>query len=700
MSVSSCRASRWYIPFVVLAGCEPCTPTPTTPPDTTPVTQRQEAPPTTYAVDQLRLVAWVDTTALPAVCPAPDATDWTVAPLFADGPDTPTDELSQFCLYERSATGTSAAPFAGIKGALVQPETIQTRAGETLWVSHDHTGLAPAAIAEDELRDWYLRRFDEAAGVPRRDPFPDGQSPRLTSVITRLTVLDTAATSTTGYPDSAEVFQGAPSHGLAIATLAQLMTCVDRVECPVEIQSRQVMGLTSTSYSPQGEVVQRSYGTIAELARGIRLAVADWKRAGGPRTGHLVLNMSLAWHPFFGGGMPGGYGVNADGRAIDLRDGSQAKFSWDAVDPKLFAPDVRAVFDALAFARCQGALAFSAAGNTTAGPKGGSGPLMPAAWEAFPTSRLAVCPGAAAAVDARQPLVVAVGGVEPGGNALATSRPDSQPLFVAVGDHAWYAPQFSNEPTTMEPMTGTSVSTVVVSSTAAAMWTLHPTWTPFQVLSELAASAEAATEVSGWARATAAERFGEALGDASRSRRVRACNQLTSDSGASYVCKITEAPASFSVVSSNDPTDAVLTWPGTPGTDPACGDRQLFTKPTASGAAEADPCPSLQYFGPAISPWVNPQPSTAGCGLCFLDTTLGRLYIQLPDLGQHKSLVVTVKTSTAEVEFALPSSAIAPDQTQLLLQFQPENAPAGIQQALLSGVKDGRAVVYPMLVLP
>jgi hypothetical protein len=252
----------------------------------------------------------------------------------------------------------------------------------------------------------------------------------------------------------------------------------------------------------------------------------------------------------------------------------------------------------------------------------------------------------------------------------------------------------------MEPMTGTSVSTVVVSSTAAAMWTLHPTWTPFQVLSELASTAEAAGEVSGWAAATTTARYAEALGDASRSRRVRACKQLSSDTGASYVCKITEAPASFSVVSSDDPTDAVLTWPGTPGTDPACGDRQLFTQPTASGAAEADPCPSLQYFGPAISPWVNPQPDTGGCGLCFLDTALGRLFIRLPDLGQHKSLVVTVKTATSQVEFALPSSAIAPDQTQLLLQFQPENAPTGIQQALLSGVKDGRAVVYPMLVLP
>jgi hypothetical protein len=177
-------------------------------------------------VDQLRVVAWVDTTALPVVCPAADAADWTVAPLFEDGADTPTDSLSQFCLYERSAGGTSGAPFAAIKEALVQPTSIQTRGGQTLWVSHDHTGLAPAAIAEDQLREWYLRRFDEAAGVPRRDPFPDSQSPRLTSVITRLTVLDTAATSTVGYPDSADVFQGAPEHDvfeiLSVGTDARL----------------------------------------------------------------------------------------------------------------------------------------------------------------------------------------------------------------------------------------------------------------------------------------------------------------------------------------------------------------------------------------------------------------------------------------------------------------------------------------------
>ena len=38
MSVIKRRASGWFVPVVVLAGCEPCTPTTTTPPDTTPVT--------------------------------------------------------------------------------------------------------------------------------------------------------------------------------------------------------------------------------------------------------------------------------------------------------------------------------------------------------------------------------------------------------------------------------------------------------------------------------------------------------------------------------------------------------------------------------------------------------------------------------------------------------------------------------------
>jgi hypothetical protein len=91
------------------------------------------------------------------------------------------------------------------------------------------------------------------------------------------------------------------------------------------------------------------FGYQSQLAASLQAAVSDWKAhnagaAAADETPHerLVINVSLGWEPIYGGAVP-------------------------AAGPAGLAPPVRAVYDALQHAACNGALVFAAAGNDPGG---------------------------------------------------------------------------------------------------------------------------------------------------------------------------------------------------------------------------------------------------------------------------------------------------------------------------------------------
>ncbi|HSR53704.1 MAG TPA: S8/S53 family peptidase [Acidobacteriota bacterium] len=155
---------------------------------------------------------------------------------------------------------------------------------------------------------------------------------------------------------------------------------------------------------------------------------------------------------------------------------------------------VRAVLED---AVCRGALVVAAAGNRRSGPPELETPLLPAAFELVPAPSAANCqalledgasPGPESNTDYK-PLVFAVGGVQPDDRRpykprlLSNSRPNATPRLVAYGDHAVVSKRGRDR--SLKILTGTSVSTLVVSAAAGERWRLDPDLGSFDLMQDL-----------------------------------------------------------------------------------------------------------------------------------------------------------------------------------------------------------------------
>jgi len=260
----------------------------------------------------------------------------------------------------------------------------------------------------------------------------------------RVVVIDSAPDATHGH-----IQPGASRHGDTLAHLIEDIVCrpIDLRggrACAAEVTTELALPwLAKGVPGPKGGYL----GTLSDVARAIDRAVSTWQNdkltAPGSTPPRLLLNLSLGWE----------------------HTASVADCSADP--PSTMGLPARAVRGILQYAASQGALIVAAAGNDSGGPA--------------PRKSL-VCPGRYQAVkqDAApsQALLVAVSGVDYQDHPLETARPlgITGIAGLGLGGVAW-------APTDPVPpqLTGSSVSTAVVSAVSALVWVYQPSWTPGQV---------------------------------------------------------------------------------------------------------------------------------------------------------------------------------------------------------------------------
>ncbi|HHO52352.1 MAG TPA: hypothetical protein ENK18_16145 [Deltaproteobacteria bacterium] len=378
----------------------------------------------------------------------------------------------------------------------------------------------------------------------------------------RLTLLDTGATCPPGIRCS-----DAGAHGEPLADIIATTMCGGDPGCSVEIHQRVAMPLRA---GPSWHIGDGGhFGSLDWLAQAIVREVRAWQAEGSGEP--LILNLSLAWHPDYGGSGAAQELVDRDGGLVDRAD-------------------VLAVYDALRYARCSGALTIAAVGNRSGIDDRGA--MYPAAWAKHVISKddcsadFGLAPELQPFGD-ETPLLYAAGGIDARNNPLGIGRLEATPNLVAYAQHV---PGFSSGRSGGPlPLTGSSVAAALVSAAAAQVWSLHPTETADQVMQRVWTGGD--TLAPDPSTAGSADLHLGAFEDP-WPRRVAGCGDST-------------------VVLPPSPLDAVeaTSFSLIPGSDPF--DR-LYT---------------------SYSPFSFPTPETQECPVCGLDIDfvgeLGQLYLSL-----------------------------------------------------------------------
>lgn len=404
---------------------------------------------------------WIGISKPEAQCP--EIPGWTVKPLFPQLSSVKTlagdycaknddlekvpsltliRELNRFCVYEADHW----------RELLHHPPPPPVSA-ELVRVDQDCAALSPSGEPDPTINTWKpdSERFLAQAGLPS-EPFevrnPSG---------VRLAFLDTQPNSAGIPPES-----GNSPHGYTLLHVARNLVC-NRKGCAAQITSRLALPILSFNAKhrkhSQIDTEHGGYlGLQSQLAEAILAEVRAWHdRPPQVRERRLVLNLSLAWDGELFGGLN-------DEEVADMRAGTQA------------------VYRALQYANELDVLVLAAAGNQKRAPCLGDGPLLPAAWEK------GILREESCGEPRSTPLLYAVGGIESEGRPLLNARPGGMPRRVAYGENAVVACPDQQKHTAT--LTGSSVSTAVVSSVATVVWSFFPELKPYEVMEILDGSGE------------------------------------------------------------------------------------------------------------------------------------------------------------------------------------------------------------------
>jgi hypothetical protein len=628
--------------------------------------------------------------------------NWTIRPLFCTPlhPGTPDDGMCKnepstaippglraFCSYEWTPTTNIPVP----PGDLDDLQKLVT-AGKLLRIDPDSmavAGFGDVDTLKDQVWVQFENQFKNEVGlptVPLLDPAP----------LVRVAVVDTQPTTETN-PDREE--HNSP-HGNALVNMAEDLLCDDNGNCAAMLASRLALGYIcplNRNRNPPGcrdPVFGGWLGTIGNLARAVRLEVRGWLPKQ-PVPGHrLVLNLSVAWDPRFGG---------LEANIADMP-----------------AP-VHAVYAALADAQCRGALAIAAAGNVTAGPEDQSGPLLPAAWgmRRAPTnsdcqSRLGFMPPAIfppAGSDTR-PFVYAVAGVRGDGTALANARPDSEPSLVAYGDHAnaidESLPGPPDAPTAT--LTGSSVSALAVSTSAAAVWFAAdqqpaPPLKPYQIMDLLYDNGIKLGRDADFCRDGTPTI--PCPGNPPEVTEVQMCAAIDAVAGTA-TCPVF-SPLQLTIDDTGFQQIA-LSALGNHMTDPGCLDDNGAKENVyfAGAVTPPNPCPFDQYYSQLATPWTAPQPPDSPCPSCGTGSQRAlqaapvptrTLFMEVDDAQAWTLTDATLQCSTSTFTslFKLPLTKLASGDQVTLTLDDDVHCPAGSELLLYFIDQLGRTTVDAVL---
>lgn len=408
-------------------------------------------------------------------------------------------------------------------------------------------------------------------------------------------------------PTGSNTIPGNSDHGFALAKLAEDLLCGQGSPAPCRADVSHQLALPIVDFDPldliatvRSEQHGGFFGSIDRLALALQQAV------DGSSANHLVINLSVAWNG--------------------------EEFSGTEEIAKMDVP-VQAMYAALGFASCRGALVVAAAGNRLGGPEAEEGPLLPAGWETRSAPDAATCQqdywveshGEDSGLDqgSGEPLIYAVAGVRADNVPLANARPGSEPKIVALGDHAGVEiPGTATDTYRTTVLTGSSVATTVVASAAAALWYERPDLSRAELMDHLYFSGESVER-------NAADYY-YPNGSASVSRRVSQCAALRS------VCSKDKdkdkdnepEPCTSGGVTCLEPPGLTSKNTSTCSTILFDAATMLLDNPEAAQLCTSlnhmsgteppntDPCPFLQFYGIDARHWTGPQPGDDPCSSC------------------------------------------------------------------------------------
>jgi hypothetical protein len=433
---------------------------------------------------------------------------------------------------------------------------------------------------------------------------PSVSAPRV-----RVVVIDSAPDASAGH-----IHPGTSRHGDTLAHLIEDIVCRDGPSgriCAAEVTSALAL--------------DGGIGTLSELARAIERAVSTWERdrriarSTPPR---LLLNLSLGWED-----MPG------------IADCS-------TLPADHIAPPARAVLGILQHAAARGAMIVAAAGNDSGGTTPRTGLVCPGRYQAIPRN-----------ADASESLVVAVSGVDYRDRPLENARPAGITGIagLGLGGVAWNA----TDPVP-SPLTGSSVSTAVVSAVSALVWAVRPAWTPGQVTAAL---------YHGGIDTGPADECPVALSSC-RSHRVSVCGALTA-AGASPSC--TPPPPGTS--SPALPVEVAALHAALASLSPITG-----TISAVPGTLPRYAIPTMQ-----VQPWVAPMPVAETCPVCVVSA--GQLLIRGLEQELDDAALVLRYHDGTEQAVALGAGTLASATPYMFPLPAPPSGCGPLESAYLTGIR-------------
>ncbi|WP_163988267.1 S8/S53 family peptidase [Pyxidicoccus caerfyrddinensis] len=530
--------------------------------------------------------------------------------------------LAPFCSYDWVTQGG---------GLPSQQAVAQLKSGlgaRAVRLDRDCQVVAPLGSSATANAAWKALHTDFHAQTGQVAVLPPGGA--LPPAEVRVAMVDSAPH---GYSDG-EAVEDRLGHGHAMGRVVRELGCPDG--SPVCIaQVANHLALPQVTPNVRDLAHGGYFGEQTQLARSIHAAVTEWRghNAGQVPPGEtatpqprLVVNLSLAWDGRYGGA-----------------------YSGNLVEQLPAA--VRAVHAAITHAVCRGALVIAAAGNDPGGPDAVQGAMFPAYWEQKPAPALAQCelledPGYSGAgaypplppagATVYRPLVYAVGGVRGDDAPLASTRPGGRPRLAAPGAHALATDvDASGKLVPTDILTGTSVSTAVVSGLVATVWGYRPELSGPELMEGVRqASVDLGTPADfclggapcPWAATDARRRI----------RRVSLCQALANAcaGGLGRCPPSSKLPACTSRPAYGSPLPSLNTaaWSSiesklTRTIDGSTLNVALPPLPVCRQSAlrssrwsyEETVCPFRQYYGIPLRPWTNPQPSKNPCTCCLME---------------------------------------------------------------------------------